>query len=752
MRRIVLSVLLLVSAKAFSQNQFLQIHTSSAIDTYELVDEDSVYVDASQTNLIFTNNGVTHSYLVSDVSHLSFTNDVSKNVYIEYNVTSATVTNPLASAGVTIDVSGAGVTVNSTSTEKNINYILSGNSSAGFFKVYSLEKYNVLLNGVNLTNPTGPVINAQSDKKATIHLVYGSSSTFTDGTTYAAAPVVNSVTEDQKAAIFGEGQLEFIGGGSVTVNGLGSSQHAIASDEEIDIKEGIITVASGVKDGLHGSEGVYVNGGSITSTTTGDGIDGEVGAVEINCGDIAITSTTADTKAICSDSTLTVNGGTIQLTLSGNASKGLKSKQPLYINGGTITATHSGNTVLTASGSGQDASYPSLISSDSTITINGGSIVLNASGKGVRGIKGGENVNINGGEIEITEIGNGATYTNSTGTATAYHSATITIDGNLNISDGNVTLSNSGTGGKGIMVDGTATVGTATSAPTVSITTTGTAITITAGGGGGPGGGNSGVYDKPKAMKADGAVTVNNGTVTIHSADDGIKSLTSITINGGDLTIANSTEGMESPNITVNGGNVSITASDDGFNATQGTVSGGTESNDGSLLKITGGYCYVSATGGDAVDSNGGLQISGGTLVVHGPTSSPELGLDYNGTGTISGGFAVISGPGQQMLQGFGTASSQKSFILKTSSSIAANTLFHVEDANGNELFTFKPVRNYMTMVFSSPAIVNGTYKIYTSGSHSGTATDGLYSGGTYTAGTLKATFTVSGTVTTVSF
>lgn len=758
--RVLLSIALTLGLSVVYGQQYIQFHVNSVVSAYELYEDDSIYFDAPHTNLYFSNDGSVFSFLVADIDSITFVKDLSQNVYVAYQNNTATVVNPLASQGVIVTVSGADVTVDAQAGTKDFNYILSGTSASGSFKIYSDNRFNILLDNLNLTNPVGPAINNQSKKKATIHLLSGTNSVLADGVTYNAAPEVSGVTEDQKATFFSESKVNVIGGGSLTIQSVGADQHALASDDEVVVNEGVITVSSAVKDAIHASDGYYMNGGSVILTSTGDGIDGDEGVVTLNCGSVQITSTSDDVKGIKADSTITMNGGDVQITLNGNQSKGVSGGENVIMNDGTLTVTASGNAVLETSGSGSDPAYVKLLTADGTIYINGGAMTLSGSGMGTKGISGSSRVEMNDGVVQVTCSGNGAAYTNSTGTADAYHSTCLKSDGNLSIYGGTITLNNSGSGGKGIDGDSLVVIGNGSDNPAVNITTTGSKITISSGGGtgggpggGGPGGGSSGDYDEAKAFKANGAVTINSGTIAIHSADDGIKSDASVTINNGDVTIANSTEGIEAPYITVNNGSVEIHASDDGFNATMGTTAGGTESNDGSMLKITGGYCYVSTTTGDGMDSNGNVQITGGTVVVHGPSSSPELGLDYNGNGVVTGGLVVISGPGQQMLQGFGTTSTQYSFILKTTSMIAANTLFHVEDASGNELFTFKPERNYETIVFSSPLITNGAqYKIYTTGSDSGTETNGLYSGGTYTPGTLKQTFTVSGIVTTVSF
>jgi hypothetical protein len=87
------------------------------------------------------------------------------------------------------------------------------------------------------------------------------------------------------------------------------------------------------------------------------------------------------------------------------------------------------------------------------------------------------------------------------------------------------------------------------------------------------------------------------------------------------------------------------------------------------------------------------------------------------------------------------------------SSNLAASTLFHIQDAIGNDVVTFKPVRSTYYLAFSSSQLKNGaTYSIYTGGSSTGVNTDGLYTGGTYSGGTLKKTFTISSKITNVTF
>lgn len=253
------------------------------------------------------------------------------------------------------------------------------------------------------------------------------------------------------------------------------------------------------------------------------------------------------------------------------------------------------------------------------------------------------------------------------------------------------------------------------------------------------------------ALHSNNKVIINDGIYNIATKDDAIHADASVEINNGTINITQSYEGIESASITVNSGNVSLLATDDGFNATKGSR---TEANDGSSLNLNGGYIVVNCSSGDGLDSNGNLTMTGGTVIVHGPKSQPEVGFDVNGTFNISGGLLIATGPNSgNMIETPSTSSTQYSVKATIQSNLTTSTLFHIEDANGNDLVTYKPVRNVYYIVFSSSGLKSGSsYSIYTGGSSTGTFNNGLYTGGTYTGGTLKKTFTISGKVTNVSF
>ena len=248
------------------------------------------------------------------------------------------------------------------------------------------------------------------------------------------------------------------------------------------------------------------------------------------------------------------------------------------------------------------------------------------------------------------------------------------------------------------------------------------------------------------AIHSDYAVIIDGGLFNLATGDDAIHASESIDINDGAFNISKCYEGVESALITINGGNISIVSTDDSFNATRERA---TEQNDGSCLYIKGGLTVLNTSGGDGLDSNGNIEMTGGTLIVHGPPSQPEVGIDVNGSFNMNSGFLFATGPNSgNMIEGVSNSSGQYSLKIIIKSTLSSSMLFHLEDAEGNNIVTFKPVRTIYYIIFSSAGLHSGSsYSIYTGGNSTGIYTDGIYSGGT-----LRKTFTVTSRVTSVSF
>ena len=202
------------------------------------------------------------------------------------------------------------------------------------------------------------------------------------------------------------------------------------------------------------------------------------------------------------------------------------------------------------------------------------------------------------------------------------------------------------------------------------------------------------------ALASDGTLTINGGTINVESADDGIKaspddddevSLGLLVINGGAVNVTAADDAIHGENVYINGGVLTISAGDDAIKAEYelniGTEDGGPEINitesyeglegatvnlwggNGTIitsddginaansdltdyayeLNIYGGSWYINA-GGDGLDSNGDINVSGGYTEVYGSTNGDNAALDYGDFGSsfnVTGGTVIGIGMAQ---------------------------------------------------------------------------------------------------------
>ena len=294
----------------------------------------------------------------------------STTVRITFDGETATVTgNP---SSVIVNVDGAHVTV--TSAAKRVRYIVTGSTADGSLKFYSDKKFQVQLNGVDITNPNGAAINNQCGKSLYLVMNEGTENTLRDGETYTMVE-----GEDQKAAIFSEGQILVSGKGLLNVYSTG--KHCIASDDYVFVRPGSrLYLNSTSGHGIKAKDYVHIKGGVINMEIAANGSKG------INCdslvyitgGRTTIINTatfreetdslgnivTTGAAGVKSDYNMTMTGGTLNIKCTGNDAKGINVVQPLLFTGGELNVVCTGQKVSVS---------PKGVKCDTDCTIQGGS-------------------------------------------------------------------------------------------------------------------------------------------------------------------------------------------------------------------------------------------------------------------------------------------------------------------------------------------------------------------------------------------
>jgi len=405
---------------------------------------------------------------------------------------------------------------------------------------------------------------------------------------------------------------------------------------------------------------------------------------------------------------------------------------------------------LTIGGNGSlavDGRYNDGIASKDDLTIAGGSIAVTSVGDGIRGR---DRLNVDGGNLAVTAGKDGLRSSNDEDPekgVVAIGAGTIQVvaggDGiqaetDVTVGGGTIAIS----AGGGSAVTPSADVSAKGIKGAVDVSIDGGTITVDA---------------ADDALHSNGSLAVRGGTLLLASGDDGVHADGTVDVAGGEITIASSYEGIESARISIADGIVRVTSRDDALNGAGGSgsapIAGRPGQNDAGAatdyrLTISGGYLVVDS-GGDGLDANGMIEMTGGVAIVNGPTQNGNGAIDYDRAFTMTGGTLIAAGSAG-MAQAPGSTSTQPSVQVFFPSAQAAGTIVHIGTQGGEELLTFAPTKAYQSLVVSSPELEQGTgYVVHTGGSSTGTAVDGVYSAGAYTGGSELVSFTVAGAVTT---
>jgi len=522
-----------------------------------------------------------------------------------------------------------------------------------------------------------------------------------DESTVAAITLNGNSASSASAAVKANGSAVTItAAGTYRISGkLSDGQVVIDTDDDevvrLILSGADITNADGAAIAVLDAKRVMVVLAEKTENRLSDGKDYVFPSADTEEPNAALFST--------ADLTLT---GTGSLTVSGKYNDCIASKDGLVISGGTITV---------------DAADDGVRGKD-YVVLKSGSLTIKAAGDGVKADHEEDAtlgyVTVTGGTLKITSGRDGID------AATA---ATVT-GGDLNIASGGSAAATLAADASAKGIKGTASV----------------AIS----------GGTFEINSADDAIHSNANVTIDGGTFTIATGDDGVHADTTLVVNGGKVTITRSYEGLESAAITINGGEISLVSSDDGINAAGGRDASGVQAPGRPAAPdafggaagaysttINGGTILVSANG-DGLDINGTLAMSGGLLVVQGPTASNNGALDFDGGFALTGGTLIAAGSAG-MAQAPGTGSTQASVHVRFGTAQAAGTVVSIVDADGKAIATFKAAKAIQSLVVSSPSLKEGTtYDVKVGGNVSGESLNGYYEGGTSSGGSTSGTVT----------
>lgn len=129
----------------------------------------------------------------------------------------------------------------------------------------------------------------------------------------------------------------------------------------------------------------------------------------------------------------------------------------------------------------------------------------------------------------------------------------------------------------------------------------------------------------------------------------------------------------------------------------------GANASEDCLIQINGGVVTINA-GGDAVDSNGYVEVTGGELV-GASSGAGDSALDYEYGATVTGGTVILAG-GAGMAETFSEGSTQPFALVSLNGS--ANTELSVESESGEVLARCTVPVSFQCITLSVPGLAEG--------------------------------------------
>ena len=636
-------------------------------------------------------------------------------------------------SGSTAQSNGSGVSINNATVtiSKEGCYLISGELEDGQIIVDAgdSDKVQLVLDNASIHCSTGSAILVRNADKVKVTLAADSENELSDGTEY------QTDDDNPDAALFSKDDLVINGSGSLTVQG--NYKHGIAGNDDLVITGGRLTVNS-LSHALRGKDSVAILDGTFVLTSQKDGIqasnteDSTKGWVQIDGGNFTIQSSGDGIQA---ETNLSIYDGSFTITSGGGAVNGADHTE----NRGGGFGRPGGNRPDSANGqtspemSSQPAEGGQTPSEMPSQPAEGGQTPSEMPSQPAEGGQTPSEMPSQPAEGEQSSSGNESDYSelifdpdDFDDTSTDDSDTTVSTKG---IKAGNALLIQQGT----FVID-----------------------------------------SADDAIHSNYSVTIDGGSFQLSSGDDGIHAEAYLNINGGTTTIAESYEGLEAAQIHISGGTTQVSSSDDGLNATGGSSfelvdgllvlkdisssdteqtfggrGGMFEVEDNCDITISGGNLTVTTSNGDGIDSNGSLNVSGGTVLVFGSSSGGEGALDYTGSSSISGGTLVALGS-SGMAQSMEPDDSHATLMVTWDEVQPAGTRLTLCTQQGEILCSLQSTNSFQTAVISTDSLSAGQeVSLYTGGTVNSDSQ--LLTMGTLSDGELLCEVTLAEGVTNIS-
>ena len=622
-------------------------------------------------------------------------------------------------SGSTAQSNGSGVSINNATAtiSKEGCYLISGELEDGQIIVDAgdSDKVQLVLDNASIHCSTGSAILVRNADNVKVTLAADSENELSDGTEY------QTDNDNPDAALFSKDDLVINGSGSLTVQG--NYKHGIAGNDDLVITGGRLTVNS-LSHALRGKDSVAILDGTFVLTSQKDGIqasnteDSTKGWVQIDGGNFTIQSSGDGIQA---ETNLSIYDGSFTITSGGGAVNGADHTE----NRGGGFGRPGGNRPDSANGQ----TSPEMPSQPA----EGGQTPSEMPSQPAEGGQTPSEMPSQPAEGEQSSSGNESDYSelifdpdDFDDTSTDDSDTTVSTKG---IKAGNALLIQQGT----FVID-----------------------------------------SADDAIHSNYSVTIDGGSFQLSSGDDGIHAEAYLNINGGTTTIAESYEGLEAAQIHISGGTTQVFSSDDGLNATGGSSfelvdgllvlkdisssdteqtfggrGGMFEVEDNCDITISGGNLTVTTSNGDGIDSNGSLNVSGGTVLVFGSSSGGEGALDYTGSSSISGGTLVALGS-SGMAQSMEPDDSHATLMVTWDEVQPAGTRLTLCTQQGEILCSLQSTNSFQTAVIGTDSLSAGQeVSLYTGGTVNSDSQ--LLTMGTLSDGELLCEVTLAEGVTNIS-